>query len=84
MSDDARRAYVTSVRAHARGYQNAGFVACLIGVVVMLSGHYVRGAPHWAIYAGLLIILLGWGLFGFAIASRTAYARAHPFDPELK
>jgi hypothetical protein len=82
MSEEARRAYVGAVRAHARGIQNAGFAACAIGVVVMVAGHYVRGAPGWIVYAGLVIILAGWALFAFAIMRRTAYVRAHPFDPD--
>jgi hypothetical protein len=83
VSEEARRAYVAAVRAYARGVQNFGFFACLAGVLVMLSGHYVRGAPHWLVYAGLVIILVGWGLFAFAIVRRSAYVRAHPFDPDL-
>jgi hypothetical protein len=83
MSEAARRAYVAAVRGHARGLQNAGFVACLVGVLVMLAGRYVHGAPAWAAYVGLVIILLGWGLFAFAIVRRTAYVRSHPFEPDL-
>jgi hypothetical protein len=82
MSEAARRAYVAAVRAYARGLQNAGFVACAVGVVVMVAGHYVRGAPGWAVYAGLVVIFAGWALFAFAIVRRTAYVRAHPFDPD--
>jgi hypothetical protein len=82
MSDEARRAYVAAVRAYARGLQNAGFVGCLVGVMVMLAGHYMRGSPHWLVYAGLVIILFGWALFAFAIMRRSAYVRTHPFDPD--
>ncbi|MBV8682111.1 MAG: hypothetical protein JO111_04500 [Caulobacteraceae bacterium] len=82
MNDEARRAYVASVRAHARGLQTAGFVGCLVGVLLMLSGHYVRGVPHWMVYVGLVIILVGWALFAFAIVRRSAYVRSHPFDPD--
>jgi hypothetical protein len=82
MSDEARRAYVAAVRAHARGLQNAGFVGCLIGVIVMLAGHYVRGVPHLLTYAGLVVILISWGLFAFTIMRRSAYVRSHPFDPD--
>jgi hypothetical protein len=82
MSEEARRAYVSAVRAHARGLQNFGFICCAVGVVIMVAGHYVHGAPPWAVYAGLLIIFFGWAVFAFAIVRRTAYVRANPFEPD--
>jgi len=82
MSEEARAAYVASVRAQGRPIQNLGFVTCLVGMLLMLGGHYLRGVPGWLVYVGLVIILAGWALFAFAIVRRTAYVRAHPFDPD--
>jgi len=47
----------------------------------MLSGRYMDGAPHWLVFPGLAVIIIGWGLLAFAIFSRAAYMRAHPFEP---
>ena len=34
-------------RAYQRGTRNAGFVACLIGAMVMIAGRFVPGLPVW-------------------------------------
>jgi uncharacterized membrane protein len=81
MSLNAREIYVSDLRARYRSVQNAGYVACLIGVLVMLSGRFMAGAPSWLVFPGLAVILVGWALLAFAIFSRAAYMRAHPFDP---
>jgi uncharacterized membrane protein len=81
MSLSAREVYVSDLRARYRSVQNAGYVACLIGVLVMLSGRFVAGAPYWLVFPGLAVILVGWALLAFAIFSRAAYMRAHPFEP---
>jgi len=59
-----------------RTLKNAGFIACLAGVLVMLSGRYVAGAPAWLVYVGVGVIVLGWGLFACAMLQRAADARA--------
>jgi len=81
-ADLARRAaYIDAVRALQRGTRNAGFVACLIGALVMIGSRYMAGAPSWGIWAGAAVILLGWGLFLVSVFKRAAWVRAHPFDP---
>ena len=82
MTAEARAAYLAALRAQDRGTRNAGYVACLLGVLVMMSGRYATGAPAWLVYVGLPVILLGWGLLAYAVFKRAAYARAHPFDPQ--
>ena len=47
--------------------RNAGFVACLIGVLVMLSGRYVQSAPPVFIYVGVSVIVFGWGLLALSV-----------------
>jgi uncharacterized membrane protein len=55
--------------------RNAGFVACLIGVLAMISGRYATGAPVWLVYVGVSGIVFGWGLFGLAAWRRADFAR---------
>jgi len=81
MSLSPREAYVSDLRARFRSVQNAGYVACLIGVLIMLSGRFAAGAPSWLVFPGLAVILVGWALLAFAIFGRAAYMRAHPFEP---
>ncbi len=71
---------IDAIRAYHRRTRNAGFVACLVGVLTMIIGRYVAGAPTWLTNVGLGAIVLGWGLFSYALLKRGAYARAHPFD----
>lgn len=80
MEGEGPGSYMAALRARGRGVQNAGYVACLVGVLTMLSGRYMAGAPRWLVFVGLGVIILGWGLLAFAIFSRAAYMRAHPFD----
>ena len=77
---ERRAAQIATLRAYHRGARNAGFVACLAGALLMIAGRFVSGAPHWALFAGLGGIVLGWALFGYSIFKRAAWARAHPFD----
>jgi energy-coupling factor transporter transmembrane protein EcfT len=54
----------------ARRTRNAGFVACLIGVLAMLTGRFVAGAPVWLVYVGVSVIVFGWGLLALSIIKR--------------
>ena len=67
---------IDAIRAHHRGTRNAGLVACLVGVLVMIAGRYVAGAPIWLVSVGVGVVALGWGLIAFAMWKRLAMARA--------
>ncbi len=54
----------------ARLLRNAGFVASLVGALVMLTARFTAYLPHVAIWLGLAIILLGWALFVLSILRR--------------
>ncbi|MGI8839442.1 MAG: hypothetical protein ACR2F8_01435 [Caulobacteraceae bacterium] len=53
----------------ARPIRTAGVVACLVGLLTMVSGRFVAGAPTWLTYVGVVVIFLGWGLFGWYIVT---------------
>jgi hypothetical protein len=55
--------------------RNAGYVACLVGTLVMIAGRFMAGAPVWLAYVGLSGILFGWGLLGLSMARAAAQAR---------
>ena len=67
---------VEAVRALHRGARNAGYVFCLLGVLVMIAGRYMHGAPAWLVNAGVGIVVFGWGLLAYATMRRVARARA--------
>ena len=77
-----RAAYADSIRALGRRERGVGFVACLVGALLLIWGRTVQGAPFLAVVAGLVTIGAGWLLFAYVIIRRTRYVRAHPFDPQ--
>jgi len=54
--------------------RNVGFVACLIGVLVLAAARFAPGVPHDLRWAGLGVIVLGWALFAWSMIRR---ARMH-------
>jgi len=86
MDEDAallaqRMAYLDAYRGLYRREQTAGLVLCLLGVLVLVAGRYRPETPHWMVWVGAAIIGAGWLLFTLVIFRRTAWVRAHPFDP---
>ena len=69
-----------SVPALFRALKNWGFTACLVGALVMIAGRYTAGAPRWLSYAGVSVIVLGWGLFAYALILRATYLRRRAAD----
>jgi hypothetical protein len=57
-------------------FRNLGYVLCLLGVLAMVSGRFMVGAPPWLVYVGVSVIVFGWGLFAVSILQRRAAARA--------
>ena len=87
MTDDSlliarRAAYADTIRGLGRRERGLGFVACLLGELLLIWGRTVEGAPFWAVVAGLVTIGAGWLLFAYVIIRRAGYVRAHPFDPQ--
>lgn len=66
---------VEAIRAHHRGTRNLGYVCCLVGVLVMIAGRFMAGAPIWLTSIGLGVVVFGWGLLFYAFARRMALVR---------
>lgn len=86
MIDDAislerRSAYFEQVRALGRPQRFAGFIACLVGVVMMVLARFRLGGAPWLLWPGVAIVALGWGFFVYSLARRLYWVRSHPFDP---
>jgi hypothetical protein len=64
-----------AIRVFHRGTRNAAYVFCLVGVVVMIAGRYMAGAPTWLLSLGVGIIVFGWGLLAYATVKRLTRAR---------
>jgi hypothetical protein len=56
--------------------RNTGYVACLVGTLVMLLGRFRTGAPVWLVYVGLAVIFVGWGFLALSMVRAAADARA--------
>jgi hypothetical protein len=73
-------AYIDHVRGMHKGKRLAGFVGCLVGVLIMAAGRFSAQVPDWAVWVGLAVIAVSWSLFAYVIYTRTIWARTHPFD----
>jgi hypothetical protein len=67
---------MVTIRAFHRGTRNAGYVFCLVGVLVMVGGRYLPGAPVWLTSVGLAVVMFGWGLLAYALFKRVALVRS--------
>jgi hypothetical protein len=86
MSDDAaaldrQAAYLEQVRALGRQHRFAGFIACAVGVAMIILAKYRFEGSPWLLWPGVAVIALGWILFVYALVRRLTWVRAHPFDP---
>lgn len=64
-----------AIRAHHRGTRNLGYVCCLLGVLALVAGRFMSGAPAWLTSVGLGVVIFGWGLLAYAVARRVALVR---------
>ena len=76
-----RAAYIDRIRGMYQRERTIGIFGCLVGVLLLIIARYrMPGAP-WAMWAAIAIIGAAWLLFAYVIFKRTAWVRAHPFDP---
>ena len=78
-----RSDYVDTVRAIGASIRILGFIACLLGVVMLAWARFSGpGALSPVGIAGLVIIAGGWGIFAYVVWARARYIRTHPYEPE--
>lgn len=80
VASDRRQAYMERMRALGRPQRAGGFIACLVGVLMMTLARY-RLDSSLLLWSGGGVVALGWALFIYALARRLLWVRAHPFDP---
>lgn len=79
--NNAKSAYIDTVRALHKNKRQWGFIACLVGVIVMFAARMRPEIPDVLVWGGIAIIVTGWALLAFVVYSRMTYVRIHPFDP---
>jgi uncharacterized membrane protein len=72
-------AHVETIRAVGRRERSIGYVACLVGVMIVVVARFRLAGEPWLLWSGLAVIAVGWALFVYALWARIAYVRAHPF-----
>ena len=77
-----RAAYIDEIRCVALRARRMGWAVLFLGLATLawaaLRGPGVHSRPaHW----GEAAIIIGWGLFFYAMIRRTRYVRTHPFAP---
>jgi len=76
---ERQAAYLDKVRALGRRERNFGYVACLVGVLIVVVARFRLSGEPWLLWSGVAVIAVGWGFFVYAFWARLHYVRAHPF-----
>ena len=74
-TDEGVRAYRNELRTVARPWRMGGFIAVLLGALMVSLGAWVEGWPLMAVKVGYGVLALGWALLLAAIFLRTRHHR---------
>ena len=74
-TDEGVRAYRNELRTVARPWRMGGFIAVLLGALMVSLGAWVEGWPLMAVNVGYGVLALGWALLLAAIFLRTRHHR---------
>jgi hypothetical protein len=80
--NDRKAVYIDHISGMYRRERTIGVIGCLVGVLLLFWSRFRGDAPHWAMIPALVIIAAAWLLFAYVILRRTAWVRAHPFNPD--
>jgi high-affinity Fe2+/Pb2+ permease len=72
-------AYLETMRGQGRQARLAGFIACLLGVLILVLGRFRLGGAPWLLWTGVTVVGAGWSLFIYALVRRLRWARSHPY-----
>ncbi len=78
---ERQSAYLDRIRALGRRERNLGYIACLVGVLMLVIARFRLAGQPLLLWSGVGVVAVGWGLFVYALAARLLWVRAHPFDP---
>jgi hypothetical protein len=78
---DRQSAYLDTLRGLYKTERTLGFVACLVGALMLIVARFRLGGEPLLLWGGAAVVALGWGLFVYAVIRRLQWVRAHPFDP---
>ena len=86
MTDDPAQlahqaAYLETMRAQGRQARLVGFIASLLGVLILVLGRFRFGGAVWLLWTGVAVIGVGWSCFIYALVRRFRWIRTHPYDP---
>jgi hypothetical protein len=76
-----RVAYLDLLRSQGRAARTVGFIASLLGVLILVLGRFRLGGAIWLLWTGIVVIGFGWSCFVYALVRRLSWIRAHPYDP---
>jgi hypothetical protein len=71
-------AYRDRLRIVAWPLRLGGLVSIMAGCAVLVAFRYAL--IPWLLAPGFVLIVFGWGLYGFAIWKRTQWAKANPYQ----
>ncbi|MFO1014455.1 MAG: hypothetical protein U1E50_11910 [Caulobacteraceae bacterium] len=78
-----RAAYLDTLRRLYSRTKFAGYVLCLVGILVLVWAKFRGPGPLSPIgIAGIVIVTAGWAIFVYVIVQRTRYVRRHPYNPQ--
>src|SRR5262249_20661135 len=76
-----RAAYLDTLRAQGRTVRTVGFIASLVGVLILVIGRFRLGGAIWLLWTGVAVIGFGWSCFVYALIRRLTWIRTHPYVP---
>lgn len=75
----ARLDWFKRVRGLHRNKRMVGFAGIMLGAGAVVWWKLDTGAPDWALWAGLGVLLASWSLFAWVIFARWRWVKKNPY-----